>query len=76
MAKSSDNGRSPIAVGLQWATRITSVSMMVVIPTGIGWWCDQRWGTSPWLLLTGVAVGLATGALSFLQIVKELEREE
>lgn len=76
MAKSSGNGRSPIAVGLQWATRITSVSMMFVVPTGIGWWCDQRWGTAPWLLLTGVAVGMVTGAMAFWQIVKELEKEE
>ncbi len=24
----------------------------------LGWWLDQRWATSPWLILTGAVVGI------------------
>lgn len=26
--------------------------------TALGWWLDQKWGTKPWLMFTGMAVGL------------------
>ena len=27
----------------------------------LGWWLDGRWGTGPWLLITGGGVGFAIG---------------
>jgi uncharacterized membrane protein len=30
-----------------------------------GWWLDGKWGTKPWLLIAGVAVGLFGGIYKF-----------
>ncbi|MEM7577967.1 MAG: AtpZ/AtpI family protein [Planctomycetota bacterium] len=28
---------------------------------GLGWWLDSRWGTEPWLAVTGGALGFCGG---------------
>ncbi len=34
----------------------------------LGWWLDGRWGTSPWLLLTGLAFGFAVGLYRLIAV--------
>ncbi|MBX6394622.1 MAG: AtpZ/AtpI family protein [Alicyclobacillaceae bacterium] len=36
----------------------------------IGRWLDRLWGTSPWMLLAGVLLGLAAGILGVVRLVK------
>ena len=52
--------RSALAQGYMWASRVTSISLQAVIPAGIGYWLDGRWGTSPWLLIVGTVIGFAS----------------
>ena len=33
------------------------------LAVGLGAWADSRWGTSPWLILLGTAIGLGAAAL-------------
>lgn len=33
-----------------------------------GWWADGRWGTRPWLMLTGLAAGLIGGTYNVWKI--------
>lgn len=28
---------------------------------GLGWWLDGKWGTDPWLMIIGLAMGLIGG---------------
>jgi F0F1-type ATP synthase assembly protein I len=49
-----DQGSSGLALmgaGLEMA------AVVGLLATG-GWWLDQRWGTGPWLMVAGLAVGL------------------
>lgn len=45
----------------------TQLAVSVLAGLGIGIWADRKWGLSPWMTLTGAAVGLAAGLYSFLK---------
>ncbi|ATY86247.1 hypothetical protein CVV65_16010 [Kyrpidia spormannii] len=36
----------------------------------LGRWLDRLWGTSPWMLLVGVLLGLAAGILGVVHLVQ------
>jgi len=44
------------------------VGLMVAGLSLAGWWADGRWGTRPWLMLTGLAVGLIGGTYNVWKI--------
>ena len=76
MVKSRDSDRSALAIGWQWASRITNVSLTVIVPIALGWWGDRHWGIGPWLMIVGAVVGMAAGAMSLRQLVQDLERAD
>lgn len=63
---------------LRDAARYTQVGMMIVAPMavfgGMGYWLDARWGSSPWLLLAGLLLGMAGGFTSFFRFVLPARR--
>lgn len=44
----------------------------ILIAAGIGYWVDDRYGTSPWGLLIGTAVGFASFVLRLLRLGRQL----
>ena len=46
---------SPFAQAMQWASRITSVSLELVVPILVGYWLDQRLGTRVLCAILGMA---------------------
>ena len=50
-----------MAVAMQWASRIMTVSMEMVLPGLGGLWIDGRLGTTPLMTVVGFAVGLTMG---------------
>jgi F0F1-type ATP synthase assembly protein I len=40
------------------------------IPALLGYWADRRWGTEPWGVLVGAAIGFGVGFLGLLRIVR------
>jgi F0F1-type ATP synthase assembly protein I len=42
----------------------------------IGWWLDNRYGATPWFMLGGIALGLATGFNSLFRRLNLLEKKE
>lgn len=58
---------------LREAYRYAQVGMMIVAPMAVLGWVgyrmDGRWGTSPWLLLAGLVIGMASGFVSFFRFV-------
>lgn len=40
--------------------------------TWLGYYLDERWGTAPWLLLTGGLVGAASALALLIRIAKGL----
>jgi F0F1-type ATP synthase assembly protein I len=69
VAKSQDD-RSPYAKAMGWTSRITSISMEMVVPALIGYWLDQRWETHHLLLILGMVLGFATAMSSLMQIAR------
>ena len=52
---------------MQWVSRITTVGLMMVLPTLGGRWLDERRGTNYWALI-GLVLGLTIGMWQLLQI--------
>lgn len=49
-------------LGLQFAFTIAAL-------TGLGWWLDTRWGTTPWCLVAGAILGFAAGFTNLVRAV-------
>jgi ATP synthase protein I len=63
--------RSPMAVGVVWASRVMSVAMEFALPPLAGVYLDRRWATQPILTLVGSALGFAVGMVHILKIARE-----
>ena len=53
-------------------------ALSIPIAVGLGYWLDTRFGTSPWLLFFGVAVGLGAcirGLMRMRTLVASTEGE-
>jgi ATP synthase protein I len=66
----SEPPRTPLAIGLAWASRITSLALEFVVPMLAGWWIDGKLGSRPWGLLIGTILGFAIGMLHLLQLAR------
>lgn len=66
--------RSSIAIGMYWASRISSIGFQMAVPPLAGWWVDGRWGTAPWLLIVGAGFGFLSGMLAILKLSRSFEQ--
>ncbi|MGA2623983.1 MAG: AtpZ/AtpI family protein [Bacteroidota bacterium] len=48
----------------------------VVMMFFVGRWLDQRWGTTPWMMLVGTMVGAAAGFYQFIKTVNDVNKRE
>ena len=63
--------RSVLSVGMQWASRITTVGLEFALPPLMGAGLDGWWRTSPWATVVGAVVGFAVGMMHILRIARE-----
>jgi F0F1-type ATP synthase assembly protein I len=63
--------RSSLAVGIEWASRVSTVGLTFVVPPLLGHLADRGMGTSPVGLLIGAVLGFAVGMMSILRIARE-----
>ena len=68
MKPPSTDERSPAVVAYAWASRLTTVSLEMVLPGLGGYWLDLRLGTPPLLTVIGFACGLALGMWHLLKM--------
>jgi F0F1-type ATP synthase assembly protein I len=59
------DGHSATAKAAEWASRIMTISLEMVLPGVAGYWLDTKLGTQVVFLLVGFALG---GYLAFLQL--------
>lgn len=48
----------------------------VVIMFFIGHWLDEKWGTTPWMMLAGITFGAAAGLYNFIKTVSSLDKKD
>lgn len=65
-----DGGRSPVALGWAWASRISSLGLSFAIPPLLGAWIDQRLGSGPIGVLAGMVLGFVAGMARILAIAR------
>lgn len=70
MSRTPDNSPPSLAAAMQWVNRITSISLTMVIPAGLGYLGDRYFGISPWLLIVGSMLGMALGMMELMQLVR------
>jgi len=49
-----------------------AIPWMIAVPVYAGWYLDQRFGTSPWLMIIFLAIGLLGAAFDIYTILKRL----
>lgn len=74
MAPGSD--RSSWGQAFRYANLGTTVFACVAIGLAAGYGADQWLGTQPWLLLTGLGLGIAAAARTFYRALKDLTQGE
>jgi hypothetical protein len=62
--------RSSLSVGIEWASRVSTLGLEFALPPLAGAYCDRRAGTTPWLTLLGVVLGFAVGMMHILRIAR------
>ena len=60
---------------LQITTLGTEFAVAEMLGTALGFWLDRKWGTTPWMLLAGVAAGFALGFYIVLRAAKDMEKQ-
>ena len=67
-----DRGEAPLSSAAQGggaAALGMTYGATILLFVGVGWWLDDHFGTSPWLLIAGSLLG-ATGG--FISLVKKV----
>ncbi len=59
-----------MALAMEWSTRITTISLEMVVPAVIGYWLDQRWGTHGTCLILGAVLGFSTAIYSLVKLAQ------
>jgi len=72
MNDSSPDERSNFAKGFDLATRISTACLTMVLPALLGYYVDQRLGTSVVFVLLGLALGMTLGIFQLIRLVKSL----
>jgi ATP synthase protein I len=63
--------RSILAVGIQMASRVTTVGLEFALPALLGVALDRWWKTSPLVTILGAVLGFAVGMMHILRIARE-----
>jgi F0F1-type ATP synthase assembly protein I len=75
MKPDTPDERSPMAIGLEWSTRLILVGLEMALPAAGGCWLDLRCGTLPVFVIIGTVLGLSLGTWNFVRIARELNRK-
>jgi F0F1-type ATP synthase assembly protein I len=67
---SQSERRSSVSIGIEWASRVSTVGLEFALPPLAGAYVDHRAGTTPWLTLLGVVLGFAAGMTHILRIAR------
>lgn len=61
-----------MALAMGWVSRITTISIMMVVPGVGGYWLDQKLQTKFIFTLIGFALGMTIGMWQLIQATKSM----
>jgi F0F1-type ATP synthase assembly protein I len=65
-----ETNRSFIATAVNWASRVTSIALEMVVPPVLGLWIDRKLDTGFVFVSTGAILGFCAGMLSLIRLAK------
>lgn len=68
MEQTPDHNPPPMAVAMTWVSRITTISLLMVVPGVGGLWLDRRLGTQVVFTLVGFVLGLTAGLWQLIKL--------
>jgi hypothetical protein len=66
--------RSPLSVGLDWASRIAALGFEFSLPPLAGYGVDRWLGSAPVGILVGMVVGFGVGMMHILRIARDASK--
>lgn len=60
----------------QYLSLGTEIAVALSVPILLGYWLDQKFDSSPYILLAGIAVGLLLLVAMFVKIVRKTAKEK
>jgi F0F1-type ATP synthase assembly protein I len=66
------DSRSAMAVGVGWASKVSTIALSFSLPPVIGFGIDRWSGWSPVATLAGVVLGFVMGLMQILQLSREI----
>lgn len=68
--------KSVLSTAVQWASRVTSIALEMIVPPIAGIWLDKKLGTGFTFLAVGAILGFVTGMMSLWGIAKSLSQAQ
>jgi ATP synthase protein I len=68
---SGSDQRSPLSIGIGWASRITALGFEFSLPPIAGYFVDRWLGSNPVGTLVGMIVGFLIGMMHLLRIARD-----
>jgi F0F1-type ATP synthase assembly protein I len=69
--KPTQDERSPLAIAMDWSSRLTTIALEMALPALVGYWVDEKLGTKLVFLVSGAVLGLATGMWHLLKMTSK-----
>jgi len=64
--------RSALAVGVEWASKVTTIAVGFSLPPVIGFALDRWWGSAPIATIAGTILGFVLGLMQVLALAREI----
>lgn len=70
--KDPPDDRSPLAVAMEWTSRVTAISLEMALPALVGYWADRQLGTGMVLLVLGAILGFGMGMWHLVKLSRSM----
>jgi len=62
--------------GMEWAARVTAISLEMVLPGLLGFWLDRTLGTVMVFLVLGVILGMTVGMMHLVRLAAPRAKDQ
>jgi F0F1-type ATP synthase assembly protein I len=67
--------RSALALGFEWASRVTTIGLEFALPTLLGLGLDYELGSAPLATIVGSVLGFVTGMMHTVRMARQISDE-